>query len=116
MAEFLPYLVVAAALAAVMGLLTWVARLTRRRGGVGSGVAGALAAYQEAYRVTAYESHHEIRAQAERRVPVLSPDHLWTPDRGGGGPYGEGERTRRARPARPRRSLRRRVSRLRRGR
>lgn len=102
MADFLPYLLAAAALAAVMAFFAWVARLARRRGAVGAGVAGALAAYQEAHRVTAYESHYELKAQAERQVPVLSPDHLWTPDRGGNHPRGAADR----RPAtrRPRRT------------
>ncbi len=66
--------VVLGGFAAVLGLLTWVARLNRRRGGAGTGVSGALAAYEEAFRATSHASHHEIRAQAERKAPTDSPD------------------------------------------
>ncbi|MEU1515756.1 hypothetical protein ABZ490_27065 [Streptomyces sp. NPDC005811] len=66
--------VVLGGFAAVLGLLTWAARLIRRRGGAGAGMSGALAAYEEAFRATGHASHYEIRAQADRRAPTDSPD------------------------------------------
>ncbi|WP_377267838.1 hypothetical protein [Peterkaempfera sp. SMS 1(5)a] len=79
MGEVVPYLVVVAGVAAVLGSFTWLKRVIRRRGLAGSAIAGALASYEEAMRITAHDSHHEVRAQAERRAPVLSPgDPEWT--------------------------------------
>lgn len=37
----------------------------------------AMASYEEAFRVTAHESHVESRAQAERKAPLLLPDDHW---------------------------------------
>ncbi|MBI0294780.1 hypothetical protein JBE04_09905 [Streptomyces sp. PRKS01-29] len=79
MGDLLPYLIVAGVLAALMGFLGWVASLARRRGATGAALRAALASHDEAFRVTAHDSHHEIRAQAERKAPVLSPDGQWTP-------------------------------------
>ncbi|EXU62191.1 hypothetical protein Z951_43055 [Streptomyces sp. PRh5] len=79
MGDVLPYLIVAGVLAALMGFLAWVASLARRRGATGAALRAALASHDEAFRVTAYDSHHEIVAQAERKAPVLSPDGQWTP-------------------------------------
>ncbi|MFD7920272.1 hypothetical protein ACFV3R_13730 [Streptomyces sp. NPDC059740] len=79
MDDLLPYLVLAAALAAVMALCRWFAALVRRRGTAGAAVTAALAAYNEAHRVTAYEAHQEMLAQAERQAPAVSPDGRWTP-------------------------------------
>ncbi|SCK49106.1 hypothetical protein [Streptomyces sp. WMMB 322] len=73
MGELLPYLVVAGVLAAVVGFFTWLAAVVRRRGVAGSAVRGALAAHDEAFHVTAHDSAYEIRAQAERKVPVVEP-------------------------------------------
>ncbi|MFF0289337.1 hypothetical protein [Streptomyces sp. NPDC005262] len=107
MGEFLPFLVVTGALAAVMGFFTWLASLVRRRGLAGGAVRAAMASYEEAFRVTAHDSHHEIQAQAERKMPVASPGDPWRPVRGGAGPRGEGGRgTLRRRPRRWRRRLR----------
>ncbi|MFF3939574.1 hypothetical protein [Streptomyces phaeofaciens] len=64
--------VVLGGFAVVLGFLTWLARLTRRRGAAGAG--GALAAFEEAFHATGHVSHHEIRAQAERKAPTGSPD------------------------------------------
>ncbi|MFD6276606.1 hypothetical protein ACFWFI_13695 [Streptomyces sp. NPDC060209] len=109
MSDLLPLLVLAGALAAVMGFFRWLASRVRRRGTAGAAISAALASYDEAFRVTAHDAHHEIRAQAERKVPLLSPDRPWETGRGGGP-------TPRERP-RPRRSgLRRRAGRLWRGR
>ncbi|MFH8683180.1 hypothetical protein [Streptomyces lydicus] len=36
---------------------------------IAGGLAAVPAAYGEAFRATAHESHHEIRAQAERKAP-----------------------------------------------
>jgi hypothetical protein len=62
-------------LVVVLTGLTWFASWAKRRGH-GSGVAGALAAYEEAYRTTAHQSHHEIRRAADRRSETGSPDDL----------------------------------------
>ncbi|MBA6440212.1 hypothetical protein [Streptomyces sp. GMR22] len=79
MGDSLPYLIVVGVLAALMGFLGWVASLARRRGATGAALRAALASHDEAFRVTAYDSHHEIVAQSERKAPVLSPDGQWTP-------------------------------------
>jgi len=99
MGGLLPYLVVTGALAAAMGFFAWLARVVRRRGVAGAAVRAAMAAYDEAFHVTAHDSHHEIRAQAERRAPVVSPDDPWRPGRSGAGRPGAAGR----RPSRPRR-------------
>ncbi|MFJ3701625.1 MULTISPECIES: hypothetical protein [Streptomyces] len=77
MSDGLPLLALAVVLAAVMGFFRWLASRVRRRGTAGSAVSAALASYDEAFRVTAHDAHHEIRAQAERKAPLLSPDRLW---------------------------------------
>lgn len=59
---------------AVAGL-AWFASWAKRRGR-GSGIAGALAAYEEAYRTTAHQSHHELRTAADRKSEIGSPDDL----------------------------------------
>ncbi len=69
------YVVFLAGLAVVLAGLTWFASWARRRGR-GSGVAGALAAYEEAYRTTAHQSHYEVRQQADRKSENGSPDDL----------------------------------------
>ncbi|MFF4253108.1 hypothetical protein ACFY1L_18065 [Streptomyces sp. NPDC001663] len=74
MEALLPYLVALGCLGLVMGCLTWCARLIRRRGGTGGGLGAALAAYEEAFRATSHASHYEIRAQADRKDPLESPD------------------------------------------
>lgn len=85
MDTLLPFLVLAGVLAAVLGLFTWLAARIRRRGLAGGAVSAALASYEEAFRVTAHESHVEISAQAERRAPLLSPDGHGARGPGGGG-------------------------------
>ncbi|WP_405899041.1 hypothetical protein OG242_17390 [Streptomyces sp. NBC_00727] len=77
MDQLLPLLVCAGALAAVMGLLGWVAVRARRRGLAGSALQAAMASYDEAFRVTAHESYYEIRAQADRQAPMAAPDDPW---------------------------------------
>jgi hypothetical protein len=67
------YLVFLGGLAVVLAGLTWLAAWAKRRGH-GSGVAGALAAYEEAYRTTAHRSHHELRVAADRKSETGSPD------------------------------------------
>ncbi|MHC3471991.1 hypothetical protein ACYF6T_25315 [Streptomyces sp. 7R007] len=69
-----PCLVVLGCLGLVMGFLAWFARLIRRRGGAGGGLGGALAAYEEAFRATGHAAHYEVRAQADRKDPLESPD------------------------------------------
>jgi hypothetical protein len=69
-----PYLALFGFLAAALGFFTWLARRVQRRGTAGGGMSGALAAYEEAFRTTSHASHHEIRAQGERKAPTDSPD------------------------------------------
>ncbi|MFE4691524.1 hypothetical protein ACFRH6_15865 [Streptomyces sp. NPDC056749] len=76
MSDGLPLLVLAVAPAAVMGFFRWPASRVRRRGTAGAAVSAALASYDEAFRVTAHDAHHEIRAQAARKAPLLLPDRL----------------------------------------
>ncbi|MBO8199392.1 hypothetical protein ABZY93_23515 [Streptomyces smyrnaeus] len=78
MSAVVPYLVVSGCLIAVMVSFTWLKRLMLRRGLAGSALRGALASYEEAMRITSHESHIEIRAQADRRTPVVSDDPGWT--------------------------------------
>ncbi|MFI9584936.1 hypothetical protein ACIHCQ_24510 [Streptomyces sp. NPDC052236] len=77
-----------------------------------------MASYDEAFRVTAHESHYEIKAQAERQVPMASPDDLWRPNGGEAGRQlgAAGRRPLRRQSGRVRRNLRRRVVHLWRGR
>ncbi|WP_037804766.1 hypothetical protein [Streptomyces sp. NRRL F-5135] len=101
MAEVVPYLVATGCLAVVVGFLTWLKGVIRRRGLAGAALQGALASYEEAMRITSHDSHHEIRAQVDRRAPIASPDDpRWTGRERAG--YG----------ARPQRSARRRRTRL----
>jgi hypothetical protein len=74
MDALLPYLVLIGGLATTVGLFTWLALHIRRRGLAGGAMSGALASYEEAFRVTAHESHVELRAQADRTAPLLTPD------------------------------------------
>jgi hypothetical protein len=68
--QLLPFLVAFAAFAAVAGALMWLATRVRRRG-VGGDV---MAVVDQIFRPTAYQSHHELRAQDERRAPTSAPD------------------------------------------
>lgn len=61
--------------AVVLAGLTWFARWAKGRGS-GGGLAGAVAAYEEAYRPTSHHAHHEQRAAADRRAEAGSPDDL----------------------------------------
>lgn len=76
----MPYLVFVACLSAVVGSFAWLAVLMRRRGVAGAAMCAGLAAHDEAFRVTAYDSHYEIQAQAERKSPMLSPGVRWGRD------------------------------------
>ncbi|WP_063784368.1 hypothetical protein [Streptomyces sp. SBT349] len=75
MSALLSLLVIVAGLAVIMGGFAWLASHVRRRGVVGSALGAAMASHDEAFRPTAHDSHYEIRAQAERKAPILSPDH-----------------------------------------
>jgi len=115
MDAFMPYLLLIGGLAAVLGFFTWLATRIRRRGLAGGAMSAALASYEEAFRVTAHESHVEIVAQAERRAPLLSPDDHW--GRSHAGEAGtDGRPAMQPRPRRSRGSLGRWVDRLRGGR
>lgn len=105
----MPYLVLIGCLAVVLGFLTWLKGVIRRRGTAGSALRGALASYEEAMRITAHDSHHEIRAQADRRAPVFSPgDPRWTGHGTTDGAAGPARSSRRRGGGRLRRLLRRR--------
>ncbi|MFC5805534.1 hypothetical protein [Streptomyces formicae] len=109
MREYLPLLMLAGALAAVLGCFAWLATRVRRRGTGGAAVRAAMASYDEAFRVTAHESYYEIQAQQERKAPLLSPDVHRHPS---GPPTGRPP-TAHPRPRRGRRGLRRLLRRLR---
>ncbi|MFF7444812.1 MULTISPECIES: hypothetical protein [unclassified Streptomyces] len=115
MGALLPFLFLLGGLAVVLGLLTWLAARIRRRGLAGGAMSAALASYEEAFRVTAHASHVEIRAQAERKAPLLSPDDHWQRDDPGAAATGP-RRPVRSGPRRARRGLGRWVGRLRSGR
>ncbi|CAL9447134.1 hypothetical protein SUDANB140_02367 [Streptomyces sp. enrichment culture] len=107
MSEAVPYLVTLGCLTAVMGVFTWLKRLVLRRGLAGSALRGALASYEEAMRVTSHESHIEIRAQDDRRTPVVSDDPRWTGRTAAGASAVRAKRSRRTGRRRLRRLLRR---------
>lgn len=73
----LPYLIMTGCLAVVMGAFAWLASRIRRRGLAGSAMNAAPASYEEAFRITAHESHVEVQEQARRKAPLLSPDDHW---------------------------------------
>ncbi|WP_050502365.1 hypothetical protein [Streptomyces monomycini] len=113
----LPLLIIMGFFAAALGGCTWLAVHIRRRGLAGGAMSGALASYEEAFRVTAHESHLEIRAQAERTAPALSPDGPWGRSPGGSGAASAAEgRSYQRRPRRVRRGAGHWAARLRRGR
>jgi hypothetical protein len=74
MAEFLPFIAAIVVIAVLMAGLAWSARLARRRGTAGAALAGAMAAYDEAFHGTAHDAFVEVQAQAERNAPLFSPD------------------------------------------
>ncbi|MEW1693675.1 hypothetical protein ACIQOF_33885 [Streptomyces sp. NPDC091265] len=121
MRALLPFLIATACFAVVLSAFAWLAAHIRRRGLAGSAMSAALASYEEAFRITAHESHVEVQAQAERKSPLLSPDDHWQRGEAGQDPAeNHPAGNRRIRPAsRPRHSrlgLRRRVGRIRAGR
>lgn len=64
--------VLASAAALVWGLAR-LARRMRRRGGIGSPVAAAMAAFDEGYHSTAHDTYVEMRARDERPQQAPSP-------------------------------------------
>ena len=102
----LPLLAFAASLTAVLACFVLLASLVRRRGVAGSAITGAMASYDEALHGTAHDSYVEIQVQAQRPLPVRSPDDPWRRTRDETGSL---RRTPRRRLTRPRRrGLRRR--------
>jgi hypothetical protein len=117
MDAFLPFLIMIGGLAAVLGFFSWLAARIRHRGLAGGAMSAALASYEEAFRITAHESHVEIQAQKERKAPILSPDDHWGRGPVEACPVGAADRgTPRSRTRRSRRGLGRWVDRLRPGR
>ncbi|MFM9370796.1 hypothetical protein [Streptomyces sp. Da 82-17] len=112
----LPLLIIGAGMLAFLGGCVWLAVHVRRRGAAGGAVSAAMAAYDEAFKVTSYEAHVEVQAQARRKSPLLSPDEDWRPAPRPAGPAGPadagGSRPRRVRARRGLlRGLRRRTAR-----
>ncbi|MGW0823648.1 hypothetical protein [Streptomyces sp. NPDC002845] len=77
MDAFLPFLIMVGGLALVLGLCTWLAVVSRRRGVAGGGLRGAMAAYDEAFHGTAADSYYEIQVEADRQTPMPSPGDPW---------------------------------------
>ena len=75
MAEVFPVVALIGGLAVVLAGLAWLARRARRRGIAGAAIAGAMAAYDEAFHGTAHDSYVEVQAQAERTAPIPAPDN-----------------------------------------
>jgi hypothetical protein len=75
MADVLAAGAVVGGIAAILAGLMWLASRSRRRGTAGAALAGAMAAYDEAMHSTAHDTYLEVQAQAERKVPVPSPDN-----------------------------------------
>jgi len=73
MGQLVPFLVVAAVLAAILGALAWLASRVRRRG-AGLDIAGPI---DEIYRPNAHHCHLEIQVQERRMVPMPSPGDPW---------------------------------------
>jgi hypothetical protein len=69
------YVIFVGGLVVVLAGLTVFARWAKGRGH-GSGLAGAVAAYEEAYRPTSHHAHHEQRVASDRRAEAGSPDDL----------------------------------------
>lgn len=66
-------LVVVAAVALAMAALAWVGRRARRAGSAGQALAAAMAAYDEAMHVTAFEAYVEARREDERGTAAVAP-------------------------------------------
>jgi len=56
----------------MIGLVIFARRVLRRTV-AGSAVSGAMAAYNEAYTASAFQSHLEVLAEKERVKPVPTP-------------------------------------------
>ncbi|MYW00165.1 hypothetical protein [Streptomyces sp. SID3343] len=103
MDEVLSYLIFFVVLAAVLGCFVAFAQRMRRRGVAGSAVRAVLLANAEGLHGTLHDAGVEIQAQAQRKVPMRSPDDPWTPGRdeakwrGAGGRPPRGSRRRRLR-------------------
>ncbi len=117
MDAFLPFLIAVVGFAVALVPFVWLGVRIRRRGAGGGAMSGALAAYDEAFRATAHASYVEIRAQAERRAPLLSPDDHWARSPGRAatrtGASSSTTSASRPRPGHARRGLRRWAGRLR---
>ena len=69
--------VVVAAVAAGMAGLAGIARRARRAGSAGRALAAAMAAYDEAMHVTAFEAYVEVRREDERGTALTAPSDDW---------------------------------------
>ncbi|MFI6977193.1 hypothetical protein ACIBSV_01240 [Embleya sp. NPDC050154] len=81
MGGFLGFLTVAGCLGTMLACCVWLASHVRRRGLAGAAIRGAMASYDEALHGTANDAHLEIQVQAQRKVPMRSPDDPWHPHR-----------------------------------
>jgi hypothetical protein len=68
--------VVLAGIPAFLAALAWLAWRAKRRGTAGAALAGAMAAYDEGWHSTAFDSYIEMQTQAGRVAPRESPDDL----------------------------------------
>ena len=65
--------IVIAGIALIAFALTLLARKARRGGTAGAALAGAMAAYNEAWHTTAFSSHAEMQSQTNRVATSDSP-------------------------------------------
>ncbi|MFT4234412.1 MAG: hypothetical protein QM607_05370 [Microbacterium sp.] len=63
-----------ALMAAVMAGLLLLARRVKRRGTAGQAIAAAMAAYDQGFHSTAYDTYVEVQSQDERTQQSPSPD------------------------------------------
>jgi type II secretory pathway pseudopilin PulG len=73
MAGELVAITIVAAVCAVLVGLALLARRIRRHCSAGAAIAGAMAAYDEAFHSTANDTFQELQSAADRAVPIPSP-------------------------------------------
>jgi len=68
--------IVLVGIALIAFALALLARKAQRGGTAGAALAGAMAAYNEAWHTTAYSTHAEMKSQADRVAGSDSPEDL----------------------------------------
>lgn len=71
--DWLIGILIVGCLGAAMGGPALMAKRVRRRGGAGRAIAAAMAAYDEGFHSTAYDTFVEMRAQEDRPQQAPSP-------------------------------------------